>query len=176
MAMSDQRERFWYPFTATTVIARRVAPLLLFTLGVGLFLWAGRELYYWQHPWAVVPEALLGAISWLAAAYFWGLLPEVRTDGQGLWVRRWGLFWRCVPWAAVAGVERTAQIDLLGWVESFYTVYRWRAVRGRAGRVRRPWHRQRRAAFRFSGHIRNSRRLLDLIRQQAAAEAPAEAP
>ena len=172
----DHFERFWYPFTATTVIARRLAPLLLFTLGVGLFVWAGREFYYWQRPWAVAPEALLGAISWLAAAYFLTLLPEVRADEQGLWVRRWGLFWRPIPWQYVAGVEQTAQIDLLGWVESFYTVYRWRAVRGRSGRVRRPWHRRRKRAFRFSGHIRHSQRLLDLIRQRATEEGSRASP
>ena len=163
-------ERFRYPFTATTVIARRLAPLLLFTLGVGLFIWAGREFYYWRRPWAVIPEALLGATSWVAAGYFFGLLPEVRADQQDLRVRRWGFFWQRLPWRLVAGVERTAQIDLLGWVESFYTVYRWRPVRGRGGRVRRPWHRRRRVAFRFSGHIRNSHRLLDLIDERAAGE------
>jgi hypothetical protein len=73
-------------------------------------------------------------------------------------------------------VERTAQIDLLGWVESFYTVYRWRPVRGRGGRVRRPWHRQRRAAFRFSGHIRNGQRLLDLIQEKAAEDESTDSP
>ena len=31
-------EHFWYPSTATTVIARKLVPLLLFTLGVGLFI------------------------------------------------------------------------------------------------------------------------------------------
>ena len=41
--MSKGRERFWYPFTATTVIARKLVPLLLFTLGIGMFNWAGRQ-------------------------------------------------------------------------------------------------------------------------------------
>ena len=48
--MTDETERFWYPFTATTVIARRLVPLLLLTLGVGLFILAGRELYSWRRP------------------------------------------------------------------------------------------------------------------------------
>jgi len=161
--MADKPERFWYPFTATTVIARKLVPLLLFTLGIGLFLWAGREYYTWRRPWAVIPEAALGALSWLAAAYFFTLLTEVQADNEGLRVRRWGLFWRWIPWAAVAGVEQTARIDLLGWAESFYTVYVWRTVAGRRGKARRDWHRKRMRAFRFSGHIRNCDRLLALI-------------
>jgi hypothetical protein len=163
--MSEQSERFWYPFTAGTVLARKLVPLLLFTLGAGLLLWSGREYYCWQRPWAILPEAALGLLCWLAAAYFFTLLPEIRADDQGLRVRRWGLFWRRFPWDAVAGVRKTAQVDLLGWIESFYTVYRWRAVRGRRGRVRREWHRRPVRAFRFSGHIRNSERLLELLAQ-----------
>jgi hypothetical protein len=56
----------------------------------------------------------------------------------------------------------------LGWVESFYTVYVWRSVAGRRGRIRRDWHRRQVPAFRFSGHIRNSGRLLALIQEHAA--------
>ncbi len=166
--MRNQAERFWYPFTATTVIARKLVPLLLFTLGIGLFLWAGREYYAWLRPWAVWPAAALGVLAWLAAAYFFTLLPEVRADATALRVRRWGLFWRRIPWERVAGVELTSQIDLLGWVESFYTVYEWRVLVGRRGRVRREWHRRRASAFRFSGHIRGSERLLALIQERAA--------
>ncbi len=166
--MADQGERFWYPFTATTVIARRLVPLLLFTMGLGLFIWAGREYWYWMRPWAVWPALVLGLLSWLAAAYFFTLLPEIRADAGGLRVRRWGLFWRRIPWDEVAGVARSARIDLLGWVESFYTVYVWRTVRGRRGRVRREWHRRQVPAFRFSGHIRNAERLVALIEAQAA--------
>jgi hypothetical protein len=173
--MGEKKERFWYPFTATTVIARRLAPLLLLTLGAGLLIWAGREYYYWQRPWAVLPPAALGLLSWGAAGYFYTLLPEVRATEEGLEVRRWGFLWRPIPWARLAGVERTAQIDLLGWVESFYSVYAWRPVRGRRGRVRRDWHRRRRRAFRFSGHIRNSERLLALIEARAGGEEPPEA-
>jgi hypothetical protein len=161
--MSNGSERFWYPFTATTVLARKLVPLLLSSLGAGLFLWAGREYYFWKRPWAVLPELLLGALVWLAAGYFFTLLPEVRADGEGLRVRRWGLFWRRIPWASVADVRRTAQVDLLDWVESFYTVYIWHTVTGQRGRVRREWHRQPARAFRFSGHIRNCDRLLALI-------------
>ena len=167
--MSNQPERFWYPFTATTVLARKVVPLLLFTMGIGLLVWAGREYYYWQRPWAVLPEATLGLLAWLTAGYFYTLLPEVRADDEGLRVRRWGLFWRRIPWTAVADVRLTAQIDLLGWVESFYTVHVWRVMAGRRGRVRREWHRRLVRAFRFSGHIRNAERLLSLIREQVAA-------
>jgi hypothetical protein len=163
--MPDQPERFWYPFTASTVIARRLVPLLLFTLGIGLFLWAGREYWFWRRPWAVAPAGALGALVWLAAGYFFTLLPEVRADATGLRARRWGLFWRRVPWEALAGVRQTAQVDLLGWVESFYTVYAWQIVRGRGGKVRREWHRKQVPAFRFSGHIRNSERLLALIEE-----------
>jgi hypothetical protein len=156
-------ERFWYPFTASTVIARRLVPLLVFTLGVGMWLWAGREFYYWRRPWAVLPEAMLGGLSWLVAGYFFALLPEVHADGEGLRVRRWGLFWRRIPWQAVAGVRQTARIDLLGWVESFYTIYVWRVSR----RSRRREPRQRRVrAFRFSGHICNGERLLTLIQER----------
>lgn len=165
--MPNPTERFWYPFTATTVLARRLVPLLLFTLGVGLFLWSGREYYFWKRPWAILPEAVLGLLCWLAAGYFFTLLPEIRADGEGLYVRRWGLFWQRVPWRSVVGVRRTAQVDLLGWVESFYTVYRWRALAGRRGRVRREWHRKEARAFRFSAHIRNCERLLALIDQRA---------
>ncbi len=164
--MSDKAERFWYPFTATTVIARRVVPLLLFTLGFGLFLWAGREYYFWKRPWAVGPAAALGALAWLAAGYFFTLLPDIRSSDQGLAVRRLGLFWRQFPWHEIADVRLTAQVDLLGWVESFYTVYVWRAAPGRRGRVRREWHRRQVRAFRFSGHIRNCDRLLEVIRQR----------
>jgi hypothetical protein len=156
-------ERFRYPFTASTVIARRLVPLLVFTLGVGMWLWAGREFYYWRRPWAVLPEAVLGGLSWLVAGYFFALLPEVHADGEGLRVRRWGLFWRRIPWQAVAGVRQTARIDLLGWVESFYTVYVWRAP----SRSRRRKPRRRRVrAFRFSGHICNAERLLTLIQER----------
>lgn len=168
--MSKPAERFWYPFTATTVIARRLVPLLLFTLGIGLFLRAGREYWNWLHPWAVLPPATLGALSWLAAGYFFSLLPEVRADGGGLRVRRWGLVWQRFLWEQVAGVRQTARVDLLGWVESFYTVYVWRTVRGRRGRVRREWHRRQVRAFRFSGHIRNAERLLELIQERAEAD------
>jgi hypothetical protein len=168
--MSDETERFWYPFTATTVIARRLAPLLLFTLGVGLLIWAGREFYYWQRPGAMVPPALLALLSWGAAAYFFTLLPEVRADNSGLSARRWGVWWRQMGWDQVAGVEATARADLLGWQETIYTVYRWRTVRGRRGRVRRAWHRQRVPAFRFSGHIRNGERLMALIEEKMVGD------
>jgi hypothetical protein len=162
-------ERFWYPSTATTVIARRLVPLLLFTLGIGLFVWAGRDYYYWLRPWAVIPEAALGVLSWVAAGYFFTLLPEVRADPeQGLAVRRLGLVWRQIPWQSVAEVRQTAQIDLLGWVESFYTLFIWRPTAGRRGQVRREWHRHKVRAFRFSGHIRDCDRLLELIRQRTA--------
>jgi hypothetical protein len=167
--MPDQAERFWYPFTATTVIARRLVPLLLFTLGIGLFLWAGREHYYWKRPWVVLPVTVLGLLVWLAAGYFFTLLPEVHAGDEGLRVRRWGLFWRRIPWESVASVQRTAQIDLLGWVESFYTVCVWRTVPGRQGKVRRDWHRKQKRGFRFSGHIRNCERLLTLIQERATA-------
>jgi len=166
--MSNQSERFWYPFTASTVIARKLAPLLLFTLGIGLFLWAGREFFYWLRPWTVLPVAVLGAFSWYAAGHFFTLLPEVYADDEGLRVRRWGLFWRRLPWQAVADVQMTAEIDLLGWVESFYTVYAWRTLAGRRGQARRAWHRRRARAFRFSGHIRNCERLLTLIQEEIA--------
>ena len=168
--MSDQPERFWYPFTASTVIARRLVPLLLFTLGIGLFSWAGREYWFWKRPWAVVPALALGVLVWLAAGYFFTLLPEVHADGEGLRVRRWGLFWRRLPWGQVAGVRQTARVDLLGWVESFYTVYAWRTVRGRQGQVRRDWHRRQVPAFRFSGHIRNAERLLALVKERTQVE------
>jgi hypothetical protein len=168
--MPNQPERFWYPFTATTVIARKLVPLLLFTLGTGLFLWAGREYYFWKRPWAVWPALALGALTWLAAGHFFTLLPQVRADEGGLRVRRWGLFWRRIPWDAVADVRMTAKIDLLGWIESFYSVYVWRNLAGRRGRIRRDWHRRQVPAFRFSGHIRNSDRLLALIRQRVAAD------
>lgn len=167
--MPNPAERFWYPFTATTVIARKLVPLLLFTMGIGLFLLAGREFYYWKRPWAVLPEAALGLLSWLAAGYFFTLLPEIHADGEGLRVRRWGLFWRQIPWAAIASLRQTAQIDLLGWVESFYTVYVRRGLRGRRGRIRREWHQKQVRALRFSGHIRNSERLRALIEEQIAA-------
>ncbi|MGC9334501.1 MAG: hypothetical protein ACP5JJ_10160 [Anaerolineae bacterium] len=168
--MSRKMERFWYPFTATTVIARKLVPLLLFTLGIGCFVWAGREYYYWTRPWAVVPEASLGLLSWAAAAYFFTLLPEIRAGDEGIQVRRGGLFWRRIPWRAVASVDKTAQIDLLGWSESLYTVYVWRPVAGRRGRVRRDWHRRRKPAFRFSGHIGGAERLLDLINRHTAQD------
>ncbi len=164
--MSDQPERFWYPFTPTTVLARKLVPLLLFTMGIGLFLGAGREYYFWKRPWAILPEAALGLLCWLAAGYFFALLPVIRADDEGLRVRRWGLFWRRIPWESVADVRRTAQVDLLGWVESFYTVYVWRALPGRRGRVRREWHRRPVRAFRFSGHIHNCERLRDLVEEQ----------
>jgi hypothetical protein len=168
--MSKERERFWYPFTATTVIARKLVPLLLFTLGIGMLIWAGREYYYWKRPWAVVPEAMLGVLSWAAAAYFFTLLPVIRAGGEGLQARRWGLFWRQIPWHAVAGVEKTAQIDLLGWSESLYTVYAWRTIAGRRGRVRRDWHRRRVPVFRFSGHIGGAGRLVSLIEEHTAED------
>ncbi len=142
---------------------------MLFTLGSGLFLWAGREYWFWKRPWVVLPAAALGVLVWLAAGYFFTLLPEVRAGDQGLSVRRLGLFWRQFPWQEVAGVRLTAQIDLLGWVESLYTVYVWRAVAGRHGRVRRAWHRRQVRAFRFSGHIRNCERLLALIEERAGS-------
>jgi hypothetical protein len=170
--MPKEWERFWYPFTATTLIARKLVPLLLFTLGIGMFVWAGREYYFWTRPWAVIPEAGLGVLCWAAAAYFFTLLPEVRAGDDGLAVRRWGLFWRRVPWHTVAGVDKTAEIDLLGWRESFYTVYVWRAIAGRRGRVRRNWHRRRMPVFRFSGHIRGAERLRTLIERRAAHDAP----
>jgi hypothetical protein len=170
LTMPNQPERFWYPFTATTVIARKLVPLLLFTLGIGLFLLAGREFYFWKRPWAVLPEAVLGLLSWLAAGYFFTLLPEIHADGEGLRVRRWGLFWRLIPWASIASLRQTAQIDLLGWVESFYTVYVWRVLRGRRGRIRREWHQKQVRALRFSGHIRNSERLRALIEERIAAD------
>ena len=167
--MSDPRraeERFWYPSTATMVIARRLVPLLFFTLGVGLFVWAGRDYYFWLRPWAVIPEAALGLLCWLASGYFFTLLPEVRAGReQGLVVRRLGLFWRQIPWQSVAEVRQTARIDLLGWVESFYTLFIWRPTAGRRGQVRREWHRHKVRAFRFSGHIRDCDRLLELIQQ-----------
>lgn len=167
--MANRTERFWYPFTASTVIARQLVPLLLFTLGIGLFLWAGRAYYFWQRPWVVPPVTALGVLTWLTAGYFFSLLPEIRADDEGLRVRRWGLFWRRISWASVADVQKTAQIDLLGWVESFYTVWVWQALPGRRGRVRREWHQQQKRAFRFSGHIRNSERLLALIQERVAA-------
>ena len=168
-------ERFWYPFTATTVIARTLVPLLLFTLGIGMFIWAGREYYFWRRPWAVIPETALGLLSWAAAVYFFTLLPEVRAGDEGLEVRRWGLFWRRIPWRVVAGVEKMAQIDLLGWRESFYTVYAWRPIAGRRGRVRRGWHRRRVPVFRFSGHISGAQRLLTLIESRAPQDVPQQA-
>jgi len=158
--MVDKTERFWYPSTATTVIAREIVPLLLFTMGAGMFIWAGRDYYYWLRPWAVLPEVMLGILSWLAAGYFFTLLPEVRAGEQGLAVRRLGLFWRRIAWPDVAGVEQTARVDLLGWVESFYTLYVWRSGARRRRRVR---------AFRFSGHICNCQRLLELVQQQREA-------
>lgn len=164
--MSRENERFWYPFTATTVIARKLAPFLLLTLGAGLLLWAGREFFYWRRPWAVLPAAALGVLAWLLAAYFWTLLPEVRAGDQGLRVRRWGLIWRLFPWETIADVQQTAQVDLLGWTESFYTVTAWRTVAGRRGHPRRPWHRRPVRAFRFSGHIRNCERLVALIEER----------
>jgi hypothetical protein len=168
--MSQESERFRYPFTATTVIARTLVPLLLFTLGIGLFLWAGREYYSWQRPWAVLPEAVLGLLTWLVAGYFWTLLPEVRADAQGLQVRWWGWFWRRIRWEEVAEVRLMARIDLLDWVESYYALYVWRALVGRRGRVRREWHRHKVRAFRFSGHIRNCERLMALIEERSATD------
>ncbi len=150
-------EHFWYPSTATTVIARKLVPLLLFTLGVGLFIWAGRDYYYWLRPWAVLPEAALGILSWLAAGYFFTLLPDLRADEQGVAVRRLGFFWRRITWSEVAGVRQTARVDLLGWVESLYTVYAWRSGAADRRKVR---------GFRFSGHICNCDRLLELVRQR----------
>lgn len=158
--MPDKIERFWYPSTATMVVARRLVPLLLFTLGTGLFIWAGRDYYYWLRPWAVLPEVVLGFLSWLVGGYLFTLLPEVRADEQGLAVRRLGLFWRRIAWANVAGVRQTARVDLLGWDESFYTVYVWRSGGARKRPVR---------AFRFSGHICNCARLLELVQQRIGA-------
>ena len=158
--MPDSVERFWYPSTAPTIIARKLVPLLLFTLGVGLFIWAGRDYYYWVRPWAVLPEAGLGMLSWLAASYFFTLLPEVRADEEGLAVRRLGLFWWRIPWSRVADMQLTAHVDLLGWVESFYTLYAWGSGAAR---------RRKKRAFRFSGHIRNCERLLELIQQRLEA-------
>ena len=171
--MSNQPERFTYPFTATTVLARKLVPFLLFTMGVGLFLWSAREYYFWARPWAFLPEAALGLLCWLAAAYFYTLLPEIHAGEGGLRVRRWGLLWRRIPWTSVAEVRGTAQVDLLGWAESLYTVYVWRTVPGRRGRVRREWHRRPVRAFRFSGHIRNCDRLLGLIGERVG---PAPGP
>ena len=96
----------------------------------------------------------------------------MRASDGGLSVRRGGIFWRHLSWDEVAGVEPTAQADLLGWREAIYTVYRWRTVRGRGGRVRRAWHRRRVPLFRFSGHIRNGEHLVTLIEQNAALERP----
>ncbi len=165
--MSDQPERFSYPFTATTVLARKLVPLLLFTMGVGLFVWSARDYYFWARPWAFLPEAVLGLLCWLAAGYFYTLLPEVRAGDEGFWVRHWGLFWRRIRWTSLVEVRVTAQVDLLGWAESLYTVYVWRTLPGRRGRVRREWHRRPVRAFRFSGHIRNCERLLALIEERA---------
>ena len=165
--MSNQPERFGYPFTASTALARRLVPLLLFTMGIGLFLLVSHEVYAWTRPWAILPVAVLGLLCWLAAGYFYTLLPEVRAGDEGLRVRHWGLFWRRIPWTSVAEVRVTAQVDLLGWAESLYTVYMWRTLPGRRGRVRREWHRRPMRAFRFSGHIRNCERLLALIEEQA---------
>jgi hypothetical protein len=161
----DNEERFWYPSTATTVIARRLVPVLLFTLGVGLFLRAGIAFYNASSAWTLWPPLLLGAASWAAAGYFLARLPEVRADAQGLRVRRLAVAWRRIPWTSVAGVRQTGRIDLLGWNEPFYTLFVWRSRIGRHGRVRRDWHRREARGFRFSGHIRNCDRLLELIRQ-----------
>jgi hypothetical protein len=117
----------------------------------------------------------LGLLACLAAAYFFTLLPEIRADDEGLHVRRWGLYWRRIRWKAVARVEKTAQVDLLGWVESFYSVYMWRPLAGRRGRTRRERHRRTMRAFRFSGHIRNHDRLVALIQERVAAK-PDEDP
>jgi len=171
MSEAHDEERFPYPFTATTAIARRLVPLLLFTLGTGLFVWAGREFYFWLRPWAVLPEATLGALCWATAAYFYTLLPEVRAGAAGIRVRRAVAGWRTYPWPAVACVRQTAQVDLLGWEESFYTLYVWRATRGRRGRVRRDWQRREARGFRFSGHIRNCERLLQVIQERSGGEA-----
>jgi hypothetical protein len=167
--LSGQPVRFGYPFTATTVLARKLVPLLLFSMGIGLALWAVREYYLWIRPWAVIPEVVLGVLCWLAAGYFFMLLPEIRADAEALHVRRWGLFWQRIPWDEVAGVEKTAEVDLVGWVESFYTVYRWQPIVGRRGRIRREWHRRRVRAFRFSGHIRGCEKLLALLQERASA-------
>lgn len=169
-SLAGQTERFQYPFTATTIIARTVIPLLLFTLGLGLLTWAGREYYFWVRPWAVLPEAILGVLCWGAAIYFFTLLPEIEAGEEGLRARRWGLSWKQIPWRAIADVRQTASIDLLGWVESFYTVYVWQSVAGRWGRVRRAWHRRPVRALRFSGHMRNGQRLLELIQQRMALQ------
>jgi len=177
--VNSMPSRFTYPFTATTVIARKLVPLLLFTLGIGLFAWAGKEFYAWQRPWIVLPSALLGLMAWLVAGYFFTLLPEIRTDESGLRARRMGLLWRRIAWQSVAGVKQTAQIDLLGWVESFYTVYAWRTLAGRRGNIRRSWHRRCKRAFRFSGHIRNAEQLLTLIQEnvdRAAEDEPSREP
>jgi hypothetical protein len=167
--MTNQSERFWYPFTATTVLARKLVPLLLFTMGIGLLVLAGREYYFWKRPWAILPGVALAVLAWLAALYFFTLLPEVRANDGGLRVRRWGLFWQRFPWEAMMGVEKTAQVDLLGWVESFYTVFVWHEPAGRWRWVRRDWNRRPKRAFRFSGHIRNCEQLLALIEEKAAA-------
>lgn len=161
--MTGDTERFWYPFTATTVIARRLAPLLLVTLGAGLIIWAGREFYFWRRPWAVLPELFLGLLTWVSALYFWTLLPEVHAGEGGLAVRRLGPIWQRWTWDQVAGLHKAASIDLLGWSESFYTVSVWRPLASRRGRTRRAWHRRPVRAFRFSGHIRNCERLVTLI-------------
>ncbi|MGQ9600092.1 MAG: protein O-mannosyl-transferase family [Anaerolineae bacterium] len=173
--MPNSTERFQYPFTATTLIARTLVPVLLFTLGLGLFIWAGREYYFWVRPWAVLPEALLGVLCWWAALYFFTLLPEIEADEEGVRVHRWGLSWRRIPWKALADVQQTASIDLLGWKESLYAVYSWQTVAGRwGGRARRSWHRRAVPAFRFSGHIRHRARLLGLIQQHLAPQTSEE--
>lgn len=169
--MSNPMERFRYPFAASTVLVRRLIPALLGTLGAGFLIWGIREFYFWRQPWLMVPLAALALLSWAAALDLLRLLPEIRTDATGVRVRRWGLFWRITPWEAIAGVQLTAEIDLLGWTESFYTIYAWRTLAGRRGRVRRPWHRRRTRLVRFSGHILHCDRLLAILQEKMAAHA-----
>lgn len=174
--MSNPMERFRYPFAASTVLVRRLIPVLLGTLGAGFMIWGVREFYFWQRPWLVVPLGALALLSWAAALDLLSLLPEIRTDAAGVRVRRWGLFWLKTPWEAIADVQLTAEIDLLGWTESFYAVYGWRTLAGRRGRVRRPWHQRRTRIVRFSGHIRRCDRLLALLQERIAANTPSGPP
>ena len=79
-AVPQQGERLWYPFAATTVIARKLVPLLLFTLGANTTRGSSPGLWNPRLRWALV---------WLAAGCFSSLLPEVRADDERMHVRRW---------------------------------------------------------------------------------------